>query len=385
MILSTYSSPPSPTRCNDEVDIGFGYCSPHHVLGYYYCSPHHRQAQRLNNTAVTCIIAMEENGGHRNRKGGQPKQQQINQHEKAISILEKALRICEREEDQEHDYAYDVCSCYDCSIDGCIVSNDDDYNGTEMNEDNADGSTIDENPIYVYEGHNMGSTLTYIIAFNLAIAHHLTAMEMANDAEKHDVIKQERIVNKALQFYELAYECNLTNTCSMRFDMIICNNLSHIYRHQEQQQSAQQHVVELEPQDEPQPQQVQLPQETPPAQSPSSQAIIIDEDDEIDADEEDISFEYYSQQEEEEEYEHNSTLVSLLTTRSTVSSSYTSSTTPTSTKNDLSQNGVSSHHYSTSPLLTFDHQKEESTEFCVTSTPERDSSSIRSMYTTCIV
>jgi len=347
---------PSQSPC----PIGSGNCDMHSCVG----SSHHRQAQRLNNKAALCI----EIGGRQ-------------QYQKAISILAKALRLSGEEPEQDEV----VCTCHYCSIDGCIVSNDDDYNGTEMNEDNADGSTIDENPIYVYEGHNMGSTLTYIIAFNLAIAHHLTAMEMANDAEKHDVIKQERIVNKALQFYELAYECNLTNTCSMRFDMIICNNLSHIYRHQEQQQSAQQHVVELEPQDEPQPQQVQLPQETPPAQSPSSQAIIIDEDDEIDADEEDISFEYYSQQEEEEEYEHNSTLVSLLTTRSTVSSSYTSSTTPTSTKNDLSQNGVSSHHYSTSPLLTFDHQKEESTEFCVTSTPERDSSSIRSMYTTCIV
>jgi len=326
-------------------------------------SSHHRQAQRLNNKAALCI----EIGGRQ-------------QYQKAISILAKALRLSGEEPEQDEV----VCTCHYCSIDGCIVSNDDDYNGTDMTEDNADGSTIDENPIYVYEGHNMGSTLTYIIAFNLAIAHHLTAMEMANDAEKHDVIKQERIVNKALQFYELAYECNLTNTCSMRFDMIICNNLSHIYRHQEQQQTAQQHVVELEPQDEPQ-QQVQLPQETPPAQSPSSQAIIIDEDEDENVDDEDISFEYYSQQEEEEEYEHNSTLVSLLTTRSTVSSSYTSSTTPTSTKNDLSQNGVSSHHYSTSPLLTFDHQKEESIEFCVTSTPERDSSSIRSMYTTCIV
>merc|ERR1719148_351669 len=126
----------------------------------------------------------------------------------------------------------------------------------------------------------MGSTLTYIIAFNLAIAHHLTAMEMANDDEETDkgIVKQEKMINTALQFYELAYECNLANTCSMRFDMIICNNLSHIYRHQEQQQQQQttaqqqqQHVVvEVEP-----------PQE-------QAQSIIIDDDD--------ISFEYYSEE-----------------------------------------------------------------------------------------
>merc|ERR1712238_556961 len=263
------------------------------------------------------------------------------------------------------------------SIDGCIASNDDDYNGTtttDMTEDTSeDGSTLDEKPIYVYEGHNMGSTLTYIIAFNLAIAHHLTAMEMANDEEKtKDVVQQEKMINTALQFYELAYECNLTNTCSMRFDMIICNNLSHIYRHQEQQQQQQQQttaqqqqhvVVEVEPQQE------------------QAQSIIIDDDD-------DISFEYYSEKEAQEEFEHNSSLVSLLTTRS-ISSSYASSTTPTSTNNDR-QNGTSSHQYSSSSLsfLHFDHQKEAGNEFCVTSsTPEHDSSSIRSMnrYTTCIV
>merc|ERR1712238_331457 len=182
-------------------------------------------------------------------------------YQKAISILAKALRLSGEEQDQDAV----VCTCHYCSIDGCIVSNDDDYNGitttTDMTEDNSDGSTLDENPIYVYEGHNMGSTLTYIIAFNLAIAHHLTAMEMANNDEEK---KKEKTINTALQFYELAYECNLTNTCSIRFDMIICNNLSHIYRHQEQQQQQQttaqqqQHVVvEVEPQPERQPVQAQ--------------------------------------------------------------------------------------------------------------------------------
>jgi len=337
---------PSQSPC----PIGSGNCdNMNSCIG----SSHHRQAQRLNNKAAMCV---EIGGGQ--------------QFQKAISILAKALRLSGEEPEQDEV----VCTCHYCSIDGCIVSNDGDYNGTTtMNEDNADGSTIDENPIHVYEGHNMGSTLTYIIAFNLAIAHHLTAMEMANDEEKNDkdVVKQEKIINKALQFYELAYECNLTNTCSMRFDMIICNNLSHIYRHQEQQQTAQQtHVVE--PQQE---QQVQLQQ----AQQvqPQPQSIIIDDDDD-----EDISFEYYSQEEAQEEYEHNSTLVSLVTTRS-ITSTYTSSTTPTATNNDV-QNGVSSHHYSSS-LLHFDHEPEAGNQFCVTSTPEHDSSSIQSMYTTCIV
>merc|ERR1712238_149884 len=289
---------PSQSPC----PIGSGNCDRHSCVG----SSHHQQAQRWNNKAAQCIEI-----------GGRP------HYQKAISILAKALRLSGEEQDQDAV----VCTCHYCSIDGCIVSNDDDYNGitttTDMTEDNSDGSTLDENPIYVYEGHNMGSTLTYIIAFNLAIAHHLTAMEMANDNEEKknekDIVKQEKMINTALQFYELAYECNLTNTCSMRFDMIICNNLSHIYRHQEQQQQQQttaqqqqqQHVVvEVEPQQE------------------QAQSIIIDDDDD-----DDISFEYYSEEEAQEEFEHNSSLVSLLTTRS-ISSSYTSSTTPTATKND---------------------------------------------------
>merc|ERR1711935_140102 len=108
-------------------------------------------------------------------------------------------------------------------------------------------------------------------------------------------------------------------------------------------------------------------------QQEQAQSIIIDDD-------EDISFEYYSEKEEQEEYEHNSSLVSLLATRPTLSSSYTSFTTPTATKNDRPK-GLSSHQYSSSSLsfLHFDHQKEAGNEFCVTSsTPERDSSSIRS-------
>jgi len=337
MILSTYSSPPSPTRCNDEVDIGFGYCSPHHVLGYYYCSPHHRQAQRLNNTAVTCIIAMEENGGHRNRKGGQPKQQQINQHEKAISILEKALRICEREEDQEHDYAYDVCSCYDCSIDGCIVfssekdsSEHDDHHAdndkfVSANEDNDnDGSTIYSHPMYVHEGHNMGSAVLHtIIQFNLALAYHLQClclMEATTNNEnkiKNNEIKNEKSesdiininINKALQFYEVACDDNLSTTRSIRFDTIICNNLCHIYRYQDQteKEEDEQHYYQQQ-------QQVTQQQQQPITTVTDNEEEEEDDNDDgissswADMADDRIEMDYYRQEEKEQgKYERNNT------------------------------------------------------------------------------
>jgi len=61
---------------------------------------------------------------------------------------------------------------------------------------------------------------------------------------------KENFINKALQCYELAYECNLSNTCSVRFDTIICNNLSHMYRYQEQTTEEQEQQETLQEQKE---------------------------------------------------------------------------------------------------------------------------------------
>jgi len=216
MILSTLSSPPSPNSINiisscddDDGDtIAVDYCC---------CSPNHLQAQRFNNIAATCMI---EHG------------QQSKNYEKALSILETALRICDKEKDQEdvHEHFYDVCSCHSCSIDNLIsVSSKCESDNNDMHDDNNnDGTHIYQRPIYVQEGHNMGSSLTHIIAFNLALVHHLRFV-LANNKDDTDIL-----INKALEYYELAYECNLSDTCSLRFDEMICNNLSHIYRYQEQ-------------------------------------------------------------------------------------------------------------------------------------------------------
>jgi len=273
-------------------------------VDYCCCSPHHLQAQRLNNAAATCI-----ENGH-------------TYYEKAITILTQALRICEKEEDQEQEPAYAVCACHYCSIDGCIDINDDDTVGTE---DNNDGTTIYQNPVYVYEGHNMASSLIHIISFNLAIAHHLIAQTMATTNKNENENKnsyepdKESYINKALQFYELAYECNLSNKCSVRFDTIICNNLSHMYRSQEQTEEQEQQE-KLQEQNDEQPQ-------------PQSQRIItaaaIDEEKSVEL-EELLELEYYTPEEEQEEYTHNSSLISLLTTTVSTTTALSTSTTTTS-------------------------------------------------------
>jgi len=291
---------PSPSSSYDDGDDDVGRCSPHHI-----------QAQRLNNTAATCIEIgneLRERGGRRRGRGQQQK------YEQAISILAKALRICEREEEQEHHHAYDVCSCHYCSLDGCIVSSEvDDYDHENdnadiknVNEDNSDGTHIYQRPIYVYEGHNMGSALVHIIAGNLAIAHHLLAMikngneyDSESNTEEDNDKKKSILINKALKFYELAYECNLAaNTdCSIRFDMILCNNLSHIYRYQEQTEEQNEQ------------------QQQPPNTTSDDDNNDNENDDSIGLDiEELLKFEYYSQEEEQEEYKDNTSLISLLTT-----------------------------------------------------------------------
>jgi len=324
MILSTtLLCPPSPssisiisTSC-DDVDVD----DDDDSVDYCCCSPHHLQAQRLNNTAATCI----ENG-------------QATYYEKAITILTQALRMCEKEEDQEHEHAYDVCSCHYCSIDGCIDINDDD---TVITEDNNDGTILYQNPIFVYEGHHMASSLIHIISFNLAIVHHLTATKMTmaattneneneNSNENSNENDKESFINKALQFYELAYECNLSNTCSVRFDTIICNNLSHMYRSQEQQTEEQEYQEKLQEQNEEQ-------------EQPQPQRIItaaIEDEKSVKLDEL-LELEYYSHEEEQEEYAHHRSLISLLTTTvSTTTASSTSTTTTSSPASAFTKTGI---------------------------------------------
>jgi hypothetical protein len=75
-------------------------------------------------------------------------------------------------------------------------------------------------------GHSMGVTLYLIVSFNLALANHLAAVQ-------NNMCR--RRLQKALQLYELAYrlqlkEQHMQQVNSLRFTMIITNNLGEIHR-----------------------------------------------------------------------------------------------------------------------------------------------------------
>jgi hypothetical protein len=96
------------------------------------------------------------------------------------------------------------------------------------------------------EGHTMGATLFLVIIFNLALAHHLKALDGHHTKKERDII-----IQKTLSMYELTHRWQLkllskdmkgnstssnprasascSSVASIRFNMIIQNNLSQIY------------------------------------------------------------------------------------------------------------------------------------------------------------
>jgi len=245
----------------------------------------HVYAQKLNNIAASCI--------------------EIGQYDRAISSLGKALRLSEMHiPDQLFDRSQ-VCTCFNCSLDGCIrhTENNPDFNvSVKLIDQNNNKSNDNDNvalmknmmhvdshsiiyrrairvpPKSIQEEHNMGSTLFLIITFNLAMAHHLKTVSIINkNASSHSRSDTTRLIHHTIQFYLLAndwqnrYKCYYNNSCcekegdnendddpimtveiegeetegttttstssnnnnpiiSVRFNMILCNNLSHLHR-----------------------------------------------------------------------------------------------------------------------------------------------------------
>ena len=214
---------------------------------------YHLYAQKMNNSAALCI--------------------EVGHYDRAISSLAKALRLSREHSDER---MMGSCHCYQCSLDGCIAFSE--INPPPVANNNIAPSFKDIGYGYVYrrpiripplpiiDNHNMGKTLFLIITFNLAMAHHLSAMcntSMRNTTNTADDLHtSENKIKKSLQLYELAYNwysrlasesshehddddgCMYTrndnesssspNSCSsvasIRFYMIISNNLSHIHR-----------------------------------------------------------------------------------------------------------------------------------------------------------
>jgi hypothetical protein len=82
-------------------------------------------------------------------------------------------------------------------------------------------------PQSIHQGHSMGMTLQLILTFNLALVHHL-------------IVSQSKTIcgsslRRVLKLYELAYLCQVEEhendqLVSIRFSMILANNLGEIYR-----------------------------------------------------------------------------------------------------------------------------------------------------------
>ena len=280
----------------------------------------HFHAQKLNNIAASCIDA--------------------GQHGKAVTILVKALCLSPINGNSDFSVAIeegDVCTCRRCSLDECITYSEEraatlvarkqryravnccgsaassciskkrridvvptdqsTFSGGEEENEKTIGYTH-RRPIYVppnvcSEAHVMGSTLSLIITFNLALSSHLRVISCIHSDSKNEE-RQAKLV-KVLRLYELAYrwqekfyqhqhECNdLNSSCSslgektqqgtdyqstrtspagtaspqngssnecgsLRFDIIVCNNLSEIHRmlqNHSKQEKCLEHLLSL--------------------------------------------------------------------------------------------------------------------------------------------
>ena len=214
--------------------------------------PPHLLAQKLNNRAANCI----ENG----------------KYDEAVGSLVKALRMTEDPRLDFSEYQTSsstsepqnlTCQCRYCSLDYCMTHSQpttstshyqqsypcsssqsyDYYNDYDMDYSNsggasasssADGGYVYRQPIRVSpqtmeEGHCMGVVLPLILTFNLALAHHLDAIESSVN-EEVDRSKLQRV----LRLYELAYRWQVEEqdiqSDSLRFTMVIANNLGEIHR-----------------------------------------------------------------------------------------------------------------------------------------------------------
>jgi hypothetical protein len=152
------------------------------------------------------------------------------EHDKAINVLVKALKLWETVDEAE------ISSC--CSIDECILqarhlSPQAIFNRNQASSKQAShGDSEQERFIYrqpiVTTGHFLrkdhapGNTLSLIIILNLAMAHHLSAIENG---------LCRRRLQKGLHLYELAHQLQMDEgICSPQATMIIANNVGEIHR-----------------------------------------------------------------------------------------------------------------------------------------------------------
>jgi len=134
-----------------------------------------------------------------------------------------------------------TCNCEHCSLESCIeYSHSLVQNQTSVDEEDScdfvhhffqrDDSSQDEDG-YLYQipiltkpesaGHSMGSVMPKILTFNLALAHHLKALE-----ENQNKFKV------AVRLYQLVYQTELKekSKASFFFALVAANNLADVHR-----------------------------------------------------------------------------------------------------------------------------------------------------------
>jgi len=207
------------------------------------------------------------------------------QYDQAISQLKKALCLIKQSSDTDYSVTSKntsrlVCRCDYCILEECMVCSEDSVlsetkllstvhvqaNKKETNDYRSDyyiyRRPIRATPNCLFEGHHMGLFLLLFVRFNLALAHHLkfvsifvysTNSNTAATTNSVPIMEKRSIPQKVLRLYELTYTlqtdlfstkqhqldatiCTRYSTSAsvvspgLRFNMIICNNLSQVHK-----------------------------------------------------------------------------------------------------------------------------------------------------------
>lgn len=166
----------------------------------------YRLAQRLNNRAAICI--------------------ETGKFDSAIQNLTKAMQI------SREGNTTPACTCKTCTLQACMAFSKQNVRGASREQTSQDSAEdvgfIHRQPLTISPqsmNHPMGSIFPLLVTFNLALAHHLSALQ-ENEEES-----RQRKLQKSLKLYELAYRWQMEEEVnSLAFTMIIANNLGEIHR-----------------------------------------------------------------------------------------------------------------------------------------------------------
>ncbi len=200
-------------------------------------------AQKLNNNATLCI--------------------ECGQYKRAEASLTKALKLSKLY--NAYNKAREVCRCYHCTLDGCIIFTEDSHPSVIAKTHGKDSlanrsiaadhrasyscpiTPNDESSIYrrpirvpclpISEGHYMDHVLSLIIVFNLGLSMYLRAIEERDCKTANTKTQRLVLLKKSLQLYEVAYKflkeyliMGDNNGNCESYQVILCNNLYHVHR-----------------------------------------------------------------------------------------------------------------------------------------------------------